>query len=305
MLRGFIYIFNRLKPILMKLGYPFLCRYGFSRIRPPKRFGHLSNDGKIDTINEMLVAEGIEVTISSIDKEEYNNFFTKAGYTVRYPRYYPNSIIEKSLEHFIAQKILALSPSDTYIDIASQNSPAPEIYCRLYGCKAYAQDMSYKPGVNGNKIGGDAASMPIPDGFASKMALHCSFEHFEDNSDIGFIKECSRVLCFGGVAVIVPLYLNNHYAISTDPAMNAFSTINFDGDAVVVASRGWMNRHGRAYDPKHLKSRVVKAGVGLTFEVVHLINPKEIHCTCYVNYAMVIKKNELAVSDRQIKKPGG
>jgi hypothetical protein len=71
----------------------------------------------------------------------------------------------------------------------------------------YRQDLSFPEGIVGNVIGGDTADMPVRDAFANKMALHCSFEHFENGSDIGFIREASRVLRNPGKLIIVPLYL--------------------------------------------------------------------------------------------------
>ena len=60
-----------------------------------------------------------------IDIEDFKQYFVAAEYKKRYPRYYPAQILEKSLEHYLAQKFLKLRPEDIYIDIASQESPAP------------------------------------------------------------------------------------------------------------------------------------------------------------------------------------
>ena len=76
-----------------------------------------------------------------------------------------------------------LKPKEIYIDIASKDSPTPEIYQNLYQCQVYRQDLAYPDGVYGNQIGSDATGMPIADKFCDKIALHCSFEHFERDSD--------------------------------------------------------------------------------------------------------------------------
>ena len=49
--------------------------------------------------------------------------------------------------------------------------------------------------------------MPLPEGVRDQDSSHCSFEHFEGDSDIGFIRETARVPRPGGAACIVPLYL--------------------------------------------------------------------------------------------------
>jgi hypothetical protein len=42
-------------------------------------------------------------------------------------------------------------------------------------------------------VGSDAAAMPLEDAFADRMALHCSFEHFEgrDNRFVAEAEDCS------------------------------------------------------------------------------------------------------------------
>ena len=262
-----------------------LSLYYYIHLRHPKHRGWLPLEE--EKVFESLSQFGIQAQDLNIDVDEYKDYFNKAGYVTLYPRYYPWNITEKSLEHFLAQKLLQLKPTDVYIDIASEGSPVPEIYHRLYGCMTYAQDLSYEPGLHGNKIGSDAAHLPLKNSSVTKMALHCSFEHFEGNSDSGFIRETARVLCVGGKVVIVPLYLSSRYAIATDPFILRASRIRFDRDAVVMAVEGWSNRHGKFYDPSHLSSRVLKASKDLIFSLICLRNPKDVNKSIYVRFMLV------------------
>src|SRR5262245_40410405 len=162
----------------------------YARIRDPKRrFGIDYALGADDRIVSRLKASGFEVVDYEIDSGDYRHYFAAARYSEDYPHYYPGCIFEKSLEHYLAARLLGLKSDDVYIDVASEHSPVPEIYSRLFGARTYKQDLACPPGLKGRTIGGNAASMPVPDGFASKMALHCSFEHFEGASDIGFVIE--------------------------------------------------------------------------------------------------------------------
>ncbi len=47
------------------------------------------------------------------------------------------------------------------------------------------------------------------------MVLHCSFETFESDSDVGFMHEVQRVLRTDGKLAIVPLYLSHRHYITT------------------------------------------------------------------------------------------
>ena len=164
----------------------------------------------------------------------------------------------------------------------------PQIYGKLFGMRAYRQDIAYPAGLRGDTIGGDAAHMPVPDGFATRMCLHCSFEHFEGESDAGFVREAERVLRPGGALCVVPLYLAEEYAIQTDPEMAA--GVRFEPDAIVYGADGWGNRHGRFYDPEHLVSRVLRRAGAMTLRVYAIGNAPDVDPSCYVRFAMVMSK---------------
>lgn len=262
-----------------------LSRYYYMRLRRPKRWGLIPAEE--DKAAEALRDLGVPVENFVISPGEYKDYFDKAGYADRYPQYYRDNIAEKSLEHFIAQRLLEIAPSDIYIDIASQGSPVPEIYHRLYGCTAYAQDLSYPPGVHGDRIGSDAAAMPLPDGAVTKMALHCSFEHFEGDADSGFIKEAARVLRVGGKMAIVPFYLATTYGTLTDLRASRADRAIFDPEALVIAVNDWGNRHGRFYDPPHFISRVLAQTEDLAFRVLRVANSAEIDKRAHAHFALV------------------
>ena len=267
----------------------------FSGLREPKKKGPvLYTEGAEERIVNRLKRLGLVVHEYSADVEDYRRYFTAARYVEDFPDYYDFNLPEKSLEHYIAAELLELNEQDVYIDIASEHSPVPKIYNSLYGAKTYRQDLSYPPGLNGDMIGGDAANLPVPGEFATKMALHCSLEHFEGDSDIRFVRESARVLKPGGAVCIVPLYLFEDYAIQTDPAVALSAEVVFEDDAVVYCAEGWGNRHGRFYDPEHLVSRLGESLDELRMEIFRIMNFQEVNETCYVRFAMLLRKPELS-----------
>ncbi len=262
----------------------------FSQIREPKTTGWITHD-KSDIICQQLKTLGIDVYDYEINVDEYHQYFQHARYLEDFPDYYSFNRAEKTLEHYLAAKLLKLNSEDIYIDIASETGTVPKIYAKVFGAKTYAQDLNHPPGLNGNIIGGNAADMPLPNEFATKMALHCSFEHFEDDSDIGFVKEASRVLKRGGAVSILPLYLFDEYAIQTDP-VTAISTggVNFEEDAVVYCVSGFNNRHGRFYDPQHLVERICRNLNGLNLKIYRIKNAQQVDHSCYIKFAAVLEK---------------
>ncbi|HPD33501.1 MAG TPA: methyltransferase domain-containing protein [Bacteroidota bacterium] len=279
---------------VLKFRGAFLWNHYYEEIRDPKVNSPLEQSPQIheDIIDE-LKKNDFDVIDYNIDIEDYQRYLEKAEYQ-NYPYYYgggkADKFAEKSLEHYISAKLLNLNKDDVYIDIANANSPAGEIYHKLYGCQVYQQDLIYPEGIHGNTIGGDASNMPLQDGFATKMAMHCSFEHFEQDSDIRFIKEANRVLRRGGCLCIAPLYLFNKYVIQTDPTTLPKGGIPFEDDAIIYCVKGWRNRHARYYDVPHFISRIRDNMQDLNLTIYVVRNEKDISQFCHIKFVALFKK---------------
>lgn len=260
----------------------------YRQLREPKTLDDIVLDET--GIRAALEASPIPFRPYEIDVDDYRAWMQRADYDGRHPDYYRQNLAEKSLEHYIAVRLLDLQPGQRYIDIACQSPTASEIYERLYGIEAYQQDLDFPAGLHGRQIGGDAAALPIPDAFADAMALHCSFEHFEGPSDTGFIREAGRVLKPGGRCAILPLYLCQDYCCLTDPSISVPAGVAFEPDMRIHAFRWYQNRHGRFYDVPHLVERVWNARGTLEMEILAIENFRATDPGCYVRYALVLTK---------------
>jgi len=264
-----------------------LFELAFLQIRKPVKKGYplASSDKIVYKLSEL----GFAVEDYEIDIDNYRNYFQTSRYMEKFLDYYPCNLTEKSLEHYIAATLLGLDEKDVYIDIASEGSPVPIIYNNLFGAKTFRQDLSYLSEFNGSQFGGDAAKMPVPDEFATKMALHCSFEHFEGDSDIGFIREADRVLKPGGLVCIVPLYLADAYSIVTNPVIAVSQNVRFEDKEIVCCVKEFNNRFGRFYDPGSLKSRI-QNNIGDLRLTIYRITNAQFDPSCYVQFAALLQK---------------
>jgi SAM-dependent methyltransferase len=175
-----------------------------------------------------------------------------------------------------------------FVDLASEHSPVPDIYKALTGCTSYRQDIMYPAGIQGDRIGGDAAAMPVPDGFFTKAALTCSLEHFEQDADIRLFEELGRVLRPGGKVCVAPYYVYEEAAVQTDPLVSGPANVPFDPGIPVFCAVGWNNRHGRFYSPLSMKERLIsRVGDRFRFEFHHFANAHEIDPTVYLRFAFV------------------
>ena len=259
------------------------------KIREPKAKGGIVM--RPEVVARRLRALGYPVEEYTIDEDGYRRFVRDARYAEEFPSYYPHHLPQKSLEHYVASQLLGLKPGELYVDIASAASPVPAIYARLLGVRAFRQDLAYPHGVHGDMIGGDAAELPLPYVSVPAMALHCSFEHFEGDSDIGFIREAARVLTPGsGRLCIVPMYFAEDYSILTDPVIAVSDRFVFEKEAVVNCQEGYRNRHGRYYDPEQCARRIGENLSGLRLRLFRMTNITQVVPGGYLFFAALFEK---------------
>ena len=247
-------------------------------------------DGTAEEIIQTLANIGYKPEVWHLQRDDYLSYCKNADYEGR--KYYAvgtSFIWKKTLEHYLSTQMLKLEPDDVFIDVASDQSVLPEIVGDLYGVRGlYRQDLIYKPGIHGNTIGGNAADMSVPNGFASKLALHNSFEHFEGDSDSGFIREAARILRPGGRFVIVPIYVGlSYYYLSSYFRSRWGVPIDKDAEWCLQKGQLQLQRHCRMYDVEHLKSRVLDFCDPFEIKIFHIPNVREIHPFCDSDFALV------------------
>jgi hypothetical protein len=244
---------------------------------------------RFDVIDPALAHESIvaEVRSFTIDIEDFRQWAAAGQYPAL--AYLVNKD-EKILEHYVSFVLLDLKATGTVIDVASCRSFFPDIM-RRRGYRVIAQDLSYPGGLHGDRLGGDAAAMNLPEGSVAGMTLHCSFEHFEGDADSRFVRNVGPLLQPGGRVVILPLYLSHKYCVETDPLVSA-GRIPVDPGAELVASFGYGNRHGRHYNVEALSRRVLQTArdSGLKSTIYIMQNTKDVSAQCYLRYALVLEK---------------
>lgn len=243
-----------------------------------------------DEVEGELRALGLVVQRPELQVDAWRAYCDRAEYRSRYPGYYAANLPEKSLEHFLGLSFLNLQPGDAFVDVAAEDSPVAEIFGRLTGCTAYAQDIMYPPGLHGHRLGCDASAFPLPNGFFTKSLASCSIEHFEQDADTRFFLEMERLLRPGGRIVVAPLYIHTQPFCQTDPINAVSAKLAFEEFERVCAVEGWGNRHGRFYSPQTLMSRIVSRTPSLRYTVLRLIDAQSIDESIYARFALVAEK---------------
>lgn len=241
-------------------------------------------------LQEMSSKLDFELQDYPISAEDYFSFKKRCNVSWLYAMGYQD---KKVLEHFISFKLLNLQAGDVYIDVASELSPFPEIFRKMFGVDAFSQDLTYKAGVHSRKIGSSADSIPLPNESVDKVSLQCAFEHFEGEIDARFIGELGRLLKPGGRCVIVPLYLSLTHQNIVDPLSN-YRRIEFDDGATVIAEINLGGDFERVYSPAAL-SRILRKNAGLKFNIYRITGVEKLtadtgSAVFRVRYVLLITK---------------
>ena len=248
------------------------------------------NDVDFDWMIHLISERICPVKRLSVDEVKYEKYVDDAGY--RNNSYYQfgnnPSWRKKTLEHYITYKYFGLNQDSLVIDIASASSIFPEIL-EKHHINVYRQDLIYNSNLEKGIIGGNATDIPLEDEFATHLFLHCSFEHFEGNDDVDFIREAHRLLKPGGKLVVVPLYFLPEHTVFTDPRFSR-DHIHFDKNASIVYLRKYNNRYGRHYSSAVFKKRILEVSDGFEFEIWHVDNVLDIDPKNIVHFVGVWTK---------------
>jgi hypothetical protein len=267
-------------------------RTATGRLAPTTTVG--APDERPDMVEASLAGAGISVGEWTVPADGFARYLDAAGYPDWYlggPSGGDRFFGQKALEHYVSIELASVVPGDVVVDVASNGSPFAGIVRRIAGARCFENDLQFPRGLHGDRIGGDAASMPVPPGFADVMTLHCSFDHFEGSSDIGFASDAGRVLRAGGRAVILPLYLASEFGAKVDPRLR-LPDLRLDPGMRRFLMPGLDVRFSRLYDPGRLQSRVLDPAraAGLEPELLRVRGGEELVPGSYLNFALLLRK---------------
>jgi len=252
-----------------------------------------------DAIRRGLDEAGLDVVPYRIDVDAFHAWLDEVRWPAKYVEQTGEVFHEKALEHYVGAQLLELRSDDVLIDVAASTSPWQELSERMYGCQAYSLDLAFPAGVRGKKIGADATRMPVPDGWASKLALHCAFEVFEGTADMAFIAEAERVLRADGRMVILPLYLHDTYHIDSSPLSDRRG-LDYEEARRVWRDDGWIVRFSRKYSVDSFVERVVSRLRSMKLKIVRIENEQDVGAACYLKYAALFEKADAGAEHDQV-----
>ncbi len=172
----------------------------------------------------------------------------------------------KPLEYLSTISLMDLRGNEHILDAAggadAEYLKALKLYTglpvNLYCQDALVSTTSHENGIT--YIGGSIENVHLPDESLNCISCHHSFEHFQKDLDILFLKEAVRLLRPNGKLIIVPLFLTNIAA----EIWNERPPARFDAKAKQIydftaSFGGWGPYEGfaRTYSPDSFKNKIL------------------------------------------------
>ncbi len=212
--------------------------------------------------DDLAALDGVERRVFEMDGEAYEKWakenFPEWPRTCGYIRH------KKLIENYATFKLLDPGPNDVFMDAAGSGTT----YLHHLPCRElYMQDIKITSKVR-NQLGDrvtyiecDGGAIPLPDGSIDKMSCHHSFEHFQGDSDVLFIKEAQRLLRLNGRMCIVHIFLADHYIEITD-AMTFSKKFDVKSKRIIDPTSGlpggrYCDHYARVYDLQAFRERIV------------------------------------------------
>lgn len=244
---------------------PRIIEHIYFRLLQNNKAANLLINNYIFPLEENEVSSLINKKSINISKNDYNEALNN-DVLVQYKisKWQPHT---KILEYLTSYKILNIKEGNTVLDAAGGYESEFVRFISLSKdnkIKVICQDANPSKirnlPHNFECIQGSIDNIPLPDQSIDVITCHHSFEHFEDNLDTLFIKECLRLLSVNGQLLITPLFITNIYAEITNNVFKSKSDSKskffFDPTATFP---GWgpMQGFARTYDNISLKERVL------------------------------------------------
>ena len=279
-----------------------VCASKFESSMPEETLQNLIQQRDPNNLIQRLLATNIPVVNIDLDLDDFISWLNKYPELFEHYASTHDVIIEKCLEHYIADKLLELKKGLIYIDIAAAGSNWTDCLLKR-GLDAYCLDIQYQQGINGNKIGANASDTNLLDNSVDAMSLQCAFETFRGDDDKLFLQESKRILKGGGRVVISPLYLDTRHFILSEKNSDISNSPLDEGAIRVWREDEYDEDFSRHYSPEALSNRLFQNLEDISAKVIYIQNLDEFRNRfpgqrIYCDFNLYISKpQELSITD--------
>lgn len=211
--------------------------------------------------DDLSALHGVENIILNIKGNDFKTWVNK--YFSDWQNHFNDIQYKKLIEFYTTHTLLEPRPNDVFMDAAGGSYT----YLNSLQCKTrIVQDINISDefkarfGKEIEYIESNASKIGLPNESVDKISSHHSFEHFQADSDILFIKEVQRLLRVNGKCCIIPIFIANRYVDLTDTftfkKFDVRSRRVIDPTATIPGGKTCGN-YARIYDLKAFQKRVI------------------------------------------------
>jgi len=214
-----------------------------------------------------------EISLLELNHQKYVKWVKK--YFPDYKKIHQNIYSKKLIELYTTFFLLKIKHDETYMDAAGGKYSYID---KIKSKKRLLQDIRIPKKLKEhfpkkvNFIESDAGKIPLKNESICCISCHHSFEHFQRNSDIKFIKEVQRLLSKKGRCAIIPILIGDKYIEVNDKKdfkkhFDKLSKKLIDKTAILPGGKHSGN-FARIYDINAFQRRVLKNIDNKKFEAI-------------------------------------
>ena len=212
---------------------------------------------------ELERLKGIELKYFYIESNNYKKWVY--AYFPKWRKKFKNIQQKKLVEFYATFTLLNPSQGDVFMDSAG----GADTYLMLLKCnKRYLQDIhiseevKFTFGSDIEYIQSNVDNIPLPEESIDKLSCHHSFEHFQGDIDILFLKEIQRLLKPRGKCCVIPIFIADRYVEITD-SFTFDKKYDFDSERIIdptslLPGGDDCGNYARVYNIKAFEKRVIK-----------------------------------------------
>lgn len=214
------------------------------------------------SFDELSVLKGVKLTYFNIDINDFEKWIKQ--YFPEFRMQFKHLLHKKLIEFYTTFTLLDSQPDDVIMDAAGGLYTYLD---KIESRKIYLQDIMISKALKNNLgkkvefIESDVCEINLPDNSIDKISCHHSFEHFQSDSDILFIKEIQRLLNMEGKCCILPIFIADRYievtnALTFNKKFDIKSKLVIDPTAIIPGGKE-SGRYSRIYNLNAFQERIL------------------------------------------------
>lgn len=258
---------------------------------------------------ELGKLEDVHINTFEIDRDEYQLWVKR--HFPNYKKMFGSIQHKKFIELYSTFKILNIDSEDIYLDAAGgRYTYINDLDCKRKIMQDLKLPQDFRVFIDNDieLLECSVSEIKLPDESIDKISCHHSFEHFQADADIEFVKEIQRLLEPSGKCCIIPIFIADKYVEITDDftfdmKFDDRSERIIDPSASIPGKKG-SGHYARVYDLNAFQTRILdridteKFAVSLSELRMNAEPLPDLTLTCHKKITAINRPNRIMTIER-------